>query len=86
MEKQLKPNIYYSDYIEVLDTIWNSLVDHAYSFVVKDENNRMIGVAFNFDANDEPEAPLVGGLGIIFDFLEFLEGPIKYESILLLIH
>lgn len=81
LEKHVKPNVYYNDYIELLDTIWDSLVERAYSFIVKDENNRMIGVTLNFDAHDELKASLVGGLKVIFDFVEFLEGPVKYINL-----
>lgn len=77
LEQQLKPHIHYSDYNDLLDALWQPLIEKAYSFVVKDENERIIGVALNFDANDEPEAPLVGGLCTIFIFLDFLEIPIK---------
>lgn len=78
LEKQVKPNVYCNDYIELLDTIWDSLVQRAYSFIVRDEKNRIIGVTLNFDAHDELKVPLVGGLRVIFDFVDFLESPIKY--------
>lgn len=77
LEQQLKPNIRYSDYEELLGCIWQPLVEKAYSFLVKDENNRIIGVALNFDANDEPEVPCTGPLTVIFEFLDFVEVPIK---------
>lgn len=77
LEQQLKPDIQYFDYDDLLNAIWEPLIEKRYSFVVKDSNNRTIGVALNFDANDEPEAPLVGGLCTIFIFLDYLEVPIK---------
>lgn len=77
LEQQLKPNIKYIDYVELLDAIWQPLVEKAYSFIIKNENNHIVGVALNFDANDEPEAPVTGPLSIIFEFLDFLEIPIK---------
>lgn len=61
-----------------MDAIWEPLIEKAYSFIVKNDHNRTIGVALNFDANDEPEAPMVGGLCTIFLFLDYLEVPIKY--------
>lgn len=78
MEQQLKPHIHESDYRDLLESIWEPLIEKRYSFIVKDENERIIGVALNFDANDEPEAPLVCGLAPIFIFLDYLEMPIKY--------
>lgn len=77
LEQQLKPNIQYSDYTELLDAIWQPLVQKGYSFVIKNENDHIVGVALNFDANDEPEAPVTGPLLIIFEFLDFVEVPIK---------
>lgn len=77
LEQQLKPNLQCSDYVELLDAIWHSLVQKGYSFIIKNERNQMVGVALNFDANDEPEAPVTGSLSIIFEFLDFVEVPIK---------
>lgn len=78
LEQQLKPNINYNDYVDLLELIWNALVEKGYSFIIKDENSRTIGVALNFDANDEPEVDISGPLSIIFEFLDFIEVPIKY--------
>lgn len=80
LEQQLKPNLSAADYVELLECIWDDLVDKAYSFVVKDKCGRLIGVALNFDANDEPEPVVSSELAIIFEFLEFIEAPIKYVS------
>lgn len=77
LEQQLKPNIHYEDYVELLEAIWDPLVEKAYSFIIKDDNNRTVGVALNFDANDEPEPNVNGPLCIIFEFLDFVEVPIK---------
>lgn len=77
LEQQLKPNITFADYEILLEAIWNPLIEKAYSFVVKDDANRIIGVALNFDAHDEPEPSLEGALETIFIFLDHLETPIK---------
>lgn len=77
LEQQLKPNIKYSDYVELLDAIWQPLVEKAYSFVIKDDKNHIVGAALNFDANDEPEVECNGPLTVIFEFLDFVEVPIK---------
>lgn len=77
LEQQLKPNISAIDYVELLECIWVELVEKAYSFVITDKSDRLIGVALNFDANDEPEPTVSSELAIIFEFLEFVEVPIK---------
>lgn len=77
LEQQLKPHIKYSDYVELLEQIWEPLVEKEFSFVIKDDTNRIIGVALNFDVNDEPEPTVDGPLAVIFEFLEFVEIPIK---------
>lgn len=38
---------------------------------------KIIGTALNFDARDEPEVNVTSKLIIVFDFLEFVEGPIR---------
>lgn len=65
--------------MELLEGIWDDLVGKAYSFVIKDKCDRLIGVALNFDANDEPEPVVESELSKIFEFLEFVEAPIKYD-------
>lgn len=77
LEQQLKPNLRFADYEELLEAIWDPLVEQAYSFIVNDESKRTIGVALNFDANNEPEPPLSGALETIFIFLDKVETPIR---------
>lgn len=79
LEQWLKPHILYTDYADILNAIWDVLVEKDLSFVVKDtRTNRVVGVSLNFDARDEPEVPVESKLIIVFEFLEFLEGPIRY--------
>lgn len=73
----MKPNIFYTDYRDILEPLWPELIKKNLSFVVLDETNRMIGVSFNFDARDEPEVEVNNNLVIVFDFLESVEGPIR---------
>lgn len=77
LEQQLKPNIKYSDYVELLDALWQPLVEKAFSFIIKNENDHIVGVALNLDANDEPEDLGTGSLSIINEFIYFVENPIK---------
>lgn len=51
------------------------------SFIVKDETNRSVGVAINFDANDEPQVIVPLKLSPIFEFLEFLEAPVREKHL-----
>lgn len=60
-----------------MDAIWEDLVEKDLSFIVKDETGRSVGVALNFDARDEPEVPVNSKLIIVFEFLEFVEGPVR---------
>lgn len=61
-----------------LQDIWNDLVEKDLSFVVYDRNtNRVIGTALNFDARNEPEVDVKSKLIIVFEFLEYVEGPIR---------
>lgn len=54
------------------------LVERDLSFVVYDTNtDRIIGTALNFDARNEPEVDIKSKLLIVFEFLEFCEGPIR---------
>lgn len=75
----MKSQIHPTDYAGLLNALWRSMVEKEYSFVVKDVDGRIIGVALNFDAHDEPDVQLVGGLETIFIFLDHLEVPIKYD-------
>uniref|UniRef100_A0A1B0G5X8 Uncharacterized protein n=1 Tax=Glossina morsitans morsitans TaxID=37546 RepID=A0A1B0G5X8_GLOMM len=78
LEQWLKPDILPSDYSDLISDIWNDLVEKDLSFVVRDKNTkRIIGTALNFDARNEPEVEVKSKLIIVFDFLEFVEGPIR---------
>lgn len=76
MEQWLKPDIYRTDYADIIDLIYEVLVEKDLSFVVKDNANRSVGVALNFDARDEPEVVCNNKLIIVFEFLETIERPI----------
>lgn len=58
--------------------MWNPLIDKNLSFVIKSSiNDKILSVALNFDARDEPDVNIKSKLKIIFDFLEYLEKPIR---------
>lgn len=77
IEQFIKDDILRTDYADILEAIWEVLVDKDLSFVIKDASGRSVGVALNFDARDEPEVQVNSKLIVIFEFLEFLEGPIR---------
>uniref|UniRef100_A0ABM1Q5F7 Mycosubtilin synthase subunit C-like n=1 Tax=Drosophila arizonae TaxID=7263 RepID=A0ABM1Q5F7_DROAR len=78
LEQWLKPGVLRTDYSDLLNEIWTVLVERELSFVVYDRNTeRIIGTALNFDARAEPEVDIKSELIIIFEFLEFCEGPIR---------
>lgn len=78
IEQYIKNDILVTDYADILEMIWEILVAKELSFIIKDSNGRSVGVALNFDARDEPEVQINSKLIVIFEFLEFLEGPIRY--------
>lgn len=77
LEQYIKDEILRTDYADILQDIWQVLVEKDLSFVIKDNNGRSVGVALNFDAHDEPEVQVNSKLIVVFEFLEFLEGPIR---------
>ncbi|KAL6430303.1 hypothetical protein ACFW04_007784 [Cataglyphis niger] len=82
LEQWLMPDITRADYRELMEAMWNSLIEKGLSFAIKSaQNDKMIGVTLNFDVWDEPELTLNSKLMIIFDFLEYLEKPIKENKL-----
>ncbi|KAI4461100.1 ebony [Holotrichia oblita] len=77
LEQWLMPNIYVEDYRELVDAIWEPLVDKRLSLIVRAKNGDIHGVALNFDARDEPEVEIKSQLNIVFEFLESIEGPVR---------
>ncbi|XP_063980695.1 beta-alanyl-bioamine nonribosomal peptide synthetase ebony [Diachasmimorpha longicaudata] len=79
LERWLAPNIMRSDYHDLVDALWDPLVEKGFSFVVRaaDEKKTMLGVALSFDAYEEPECEITSKLAIVFEFLEYLEGPLR---------
>lgn len=72
------PDITRADYQEMMEGMWQPLVEKGLSFAMKSaQTDKTIGVALNFDLWDEPELILSSKLMIVFDFLEYLEGPIR---------
>lgn len=81
LERCLMPDVSEADYIELLDLLWQPLIDAKLSFVLKTENDKIVGTSLCFDVFDEPEVPITSKLLIVFEYLETLEGPIR-ETVL----
>ncbi|XP_031828206.1 nonribosomal peptide synthetase ebony [Nomia melanderi] len=82
LEQWLIPSISRNDYRILMEILWEPLVEKNLSFVVKSSvDGRTIGVCLNFDLWDEPEVILDSKLTIIFDFLEYLEAPIREQKL-----
>ncbi|KAL1449570.1 hypothetical protein WDU94_002062, partial [Cyamophila willieti] len=67
-------------YVELLEQIWEPLVDARLSFIVKRRGaagTSILGACLNFDALAEPEVNITSKLNVIFEFLEHLEGPLR---------
>jgi hypothetical protein len=45
LEQWLKPNIMFTDYGDILEEIWDVLIEKGLSFIVKDGNGRSVGVS-----------------------------------------
>lgn len=77
LEHWLMPHVSPSDYSELMDQIWKPLLEKELSFVVKDETGAAVACALTFDAHDEPPVEITSKLNIVFEFLEYIEGPIR---------
>lgn len=72
-----RPQLQVSDTGDLLEMIWDDLLLRDLSFLVKDTDNRTVGVSLNFDARNEPVRTSTSRLKAIFDLLESMETPIK---------
>lgn len=77
LEQWIISDISESVYAELMDKLWQPLIDKNLSFVAKNKADKIVGVALNFDARDEPEVEIESKLTVIFEFLESIEGPIR---------
>ncbi|XP_041985259.1 linear gramicidin synthase subunit C [Aricia agestis] len=77
LEQCLLNEIQKQDYALCLQACWAPLLTAGLSRVLTDANGTPLAVALNFDARDEPEVELPGGLGKIMAFLEYVEGSVR---------
>lgn len=83
LERWLAPDVARSDYYDLMDTLWQPIVDKELSFVVRSDNDdrTILGTALSFDAWDEPDCIVTSKLSLVFEFLEYLEGPIRNNKL-----
>lgn len=78
LEMWLKPAIKREHYSEMIEETWSDLLQKDLSFIVRRQSDGLaVGVSLNFDARDEPAAELNNELVTIFEFLEFVEEPVR---------
>ncbi|CAK1594341.1 unnamed protein product [Parnassius mnemosyne] len=77
LEQFLKHEIAKDDYALCVRACWSALLQARLSVVLEDLSGTPVAVALNFDARDEPEIELKGGLAKIMGFLEFVESSVR---------
>lgn len=77
LEQWIISEITEDDYVELLNVLWAPLVEKDLSFIVKSDTGKIVGVALNFDARDEPEVEIKSRLTVIFEFLETVESSVR---------
>nr|ATB56363.1 Ebony2 [Leptinotarsa decemlineata] len=77
LEQWIKSDVSLSDYYELIDKLWEPLLEKKLSFIIKTKSGEIIGTALNFDVRDEPEVELQSKLTVVFEFLEAIEGPVR---------
>ncbi|GJQ71327.1 hypothetical protein Trydic_g11061 [Trypoxylus dichotomus] len=82
LEQWIVPNNFVEDYWNMIDQIWEPLVENGLCFVAKGENGSIDGVALNYDARNKPKVNISPQLNIVFDFLENIERPVR-DNVLL---
>lgn len=73
LEQWLKPQIFLNDYGQIIEDIWDFRIEKGLSFMVKDSSDRCVGVAFNFDANDNIKINICSRLLPVYKLLDYLE-------------
>ncbi|XP_073963377.1 nonribosomal peptide synthetase ebony [Choristoneura fumiferana] len=81
LEQFLRSEIEPRDYAHCISACWPALLRARLSVLLRDDSGSPVAVALNFDARDEPEIELSGGLAKIMAFLEFVEGSVR-DSVL----
>ncbi|XP_045506438.1 tyrocidine synthase 3 [Colias croceus] len=77
LEQFLRHEIDTRDYAHCISACWQPLLQAGLSVVLEDHTSNPIAVALNFDALDEPDITLSGGLAKIMTFLEAVESSVR---------
>lgn len=82
LERWLIPDVKRDDYRKLMVKIWKPMVEAGLSFVLKAvDTGKILGCALNFDARNEPDVEIETKLHVVFEFLEFVEGPIRESKL-----
>lgn len=73
----IKPKLSKECYEELINAVWELVVQQGLSFFVKDSNERIVGASLNFDLRNEPDLIVTNPLYIILEFFEFVEKNIR---------
>ncbi|CAK1541178.1 unnamed protein product [Leptosia nina] len=77
LEQFLRHEINTRDYAHCISACWKPLLEAGLSVVLEDGSGSPVAVALNFDARDEPDIELAGGLAKIMTFLEYVESSVR---------
>lgn len=77
LERYIIDRISEVDYAILIDAFFEPLIQKDLSFLAKNETGKVVGVAINLDAWDEPEVEIDSALSIIWEFLDYVEIPTK---------
>ncbi|XP_046737507.1 tyrocidine synthase 2 [Diprion similis] len=81
LQKSLMSGVRAEDYSKLMTELWDPMVEKSLSFILKSSSGQVLSVAFNFDARDEPRVKMNSKLGILYQFLEHIEGPIRDQRL-----
>ena len=56
-------------YQEVFESIWRTLIEKRFSFLVRNEKEEIVGVSVSFDAVDNPDLTTENPLRLVFELL-----------------
>lgn len=68
-------HLYESDYHSLLDEYWQRLIEGNLSFIAKNSNGNIVGVALNVDARDKPDVRICSR--VCSELLNYIETPIR---------
>lgn len=85
LERYIIEYITEADYVELIDAMYEPMLNSNLSFLAITSSGKIVGVAINFDAWDEPEIEIQSKLSVIWEFLDYVEIPVKWVPILFIV-